>query len=138
MSTIADFNRRIQAVDIEVVIQASIEQTKEAAAQLNRDDLSVGLLATSNPIVPRYSPGYAHKKGFTTPDLYVTGGFYRGIYAKVGQKTIDFGSTDSKAGSLEAKYGKFIYGITQSSKSAYALGTLRPALNQNLRTAIGI
>lgn len=138
MSTIASFNRRIQAVDIELIIQQSIEQTKDVAAQLNRDDLSVGLLATSNPITPRYSPAYAKKKGKLTPDLYSTGDFYKGIFAKVNAKTIDFGSTDIKAASLEARYTKFIYGLTANAKSAYALGTLRPVLNQNLRAAIGI
>jgi len=138
MSTIADFNRRIQAVEIEQVIRVSIDETSEDAAQYNRDDLSEGLLATSNPIVPGYSPAYAKKKGFLTPDLYVTGDFYRGIFAKVKDKTIEFDSTDPKAGALKAKYGKFIYGITQESKSAYAKGSLRPVLNKNLRTAIGI
>lgn len=137
-TTIAGFNRRLQAVDIEAVIHQSIDETSEEAAKGNRDDLSVGLLATSNPITPKYSPAYARKKGFTTPDLYVTGGFYRGIFAKVGPKTIDFGSTDEKAALLESKYGKFIFGLSQDAKSAYALGALRPVLNQNLRDAIGI
>jgi len=138
MGTIASLNRRIQAVDINQIIRESIDETSENAAQFNRDDLSVGLLSTSNPITPSYSHGYARKKGFTTPDLYVTGGFYRGIFAKVRGNMIEFDSIDEKAKSLEARYGKFIYGLTQDAKSAYALQILRPILNRNLCYAIGI
>ena len=138
MGTIANFNRRVQVVDIETIIRISIDETSEDAAQYNRDDLEVGLLATSNPIIPEYSPAYAKKKGFTTPDLYVTGSFYRGIFARVNGAMIEFNSIDEKAKILEAKYGKFIYGLTQDSKSSYALGALRPVLNKNLRAAIGI
>lgn len=138
MSTIANLNRRIQVVDIRQVISLSIDQTSDDAAQFNRDDLSVGLLATSNPIIPAYSPQYAKKKGFTTPNLYVTGSFYRGIFATVEGNAIHFDSIDDKAAQLEAKYGKFIYGLTQDAKSAYALKALRPVLNGNLRKEIGI
>lgn len=138
MGTIVNFNKLVQAIDIDAIIHQSIDETKDRAAQFNRDDLSVGLLATSNPITPAYSAQYANKKGFTTPNLYDKGPFYAGIFANVGQSTIDFGSTDIKAASLEARYTKFIYGLTQDSKSAYSLGTLRPILNKNLKTAIGL
>lgn len=148
MGTIASLNRRIQSVNFKEVVVISMEQTKDEMVKLNQDDLSVSLLSTSNPITPRYRSGaYAKTKfalnpaaGLGSPDLKVTGAFYRGIYVTVDLASYSYtmGSNDEKATSLQLKYTPKIFGLTYDSKSIYALQTLRPVLNANLRTAIGI
>lgn len=138
MGTIADMLKRVKSVQMDQIIQQSVDQTKDSIPELNKHQLEVGLLATSNPIVPKYSPSYAKKKGFTTPNLYVSGDFYRGLYTTVNGNTFTTNSSDIKAFPLETKYSKFIFGLTKDSKTAYSLGVLRPVLNKNLREAIGI
>lgn len=148
MSTIRNFNNRIQSVNFKEVVALSMNQTKDEMVKFNQDDLSVSLLSTSTPITPRYKSGaYAKNKfalnpsaGLGSPDLKLTGSFYRGIYVTVDLASYSFtlNSTDSKSTQLELRYTPKIFGLTYDSKSIYALQTLRPVLNANLRIAIGI
>ncbi len=134
MGTIRSVTKAYTQIDFDQIKADSVEQTKDIAAQLNRDDLSVGLLATSNPITPQYSPAYAKKKGTTTPNLYFTGAFYKGIFVEVNKTTLTFNSSDIKATPLEARYSKYIFGLTADSKAEYAK-QLRPILIAKLKAA---
>lgn len=138
MGTIRNLYSKVKQVDMDKIITDSIEQTKDAAVQFNKDDLSVGLLSTSNAIVPQYSASYAKKKGFTTPDLYVTGDFYGGISVEVQNDSLLFNSSDEKSWQLEARYTKYIFGLTKDSKTEYSIGVLKPILTLNLRNAMGL
>lgn len=148
MGSVLSFNRRIQAVDIDKIIEESIDYTKDELAVLNRSDLLQGYLSTGDKIVPVYrSLPYALEKasqnplaGIGTPDLRLTGSFYAGIQVVVnfGQNSITTNSTDEKSEMLQNKYTPLIFGTTKQSKSLYALQTLKPVLFDNVKRAIGI
>lgn len=67
----------------------------------------------------RYSPGYARKKGKSSPiDLKDTGSFHRKTYAEVLPDYIEFDSTDSKAQMLKQRSGEDIFGLTDANTEA--------------------
>lgn len=148
MGTIASFTRRVQAVDIHEIIETSVEETKDEIAVLNRSDLLQGLKADGTKIGdtdPYRFPLYAQEKneqnslpGLGNPDLKLTGAFYAGINVTVnrGQNSFTIDSDDQKSGMLQKKYGNLIFGLTQASKSLYALETLKPILLEKVRGAI--
>lgn len=84
---------------------------------LNREQLKEEhKTAKDQFITPKYSRNYAIKKGFTTPDLYVTGLMFNemSIETKGQQFTINSG-VDYAPGLVE-KYGSDIFGIAISKQ----------------------
>lgn len=79
-----------------------------------------GIKATGEAITyqgrSKYSPGYAKKKGRSSPiDLKDTGSFHRKTYAEVLADAVEFSSTDAKTKMLEERSGEDIFGLTDES-----------------------
>src|SRR5690606_11492620 len=85
------------------------------------------LKATMNP-----NPG----KG--TPDLNLTGSFYRGFEVAVTKDEFTIGSTDPKTDWLEERYGEKIFGFTPDSRKRYALGVFHDAVKLYITQVTGL
>lgn len=145
MATINQLQVKIKAVKVAEISQQSIEETKEAIVERQKDQLLHGLNAEGQPIGEYKNPLYAEVKnrmnplpGEGVPDLKLTGAFYSGINVQVTPDTFKTESTDNKAPDLEKKYGEQILGLDKENKSAYMQDDLKPVFVRNIRNAIGL
>lgn len=148
MSTIFDFNKRIQAVEIRPIIALCVEQSQYEILAFNRGQLYMGEGSNDKLLSPSYrSEGYAEfkesmnpKPGLGTPDLFLTGAFYNSLQMDVNksQMTFTVGSKEEKAPKLERKYGEKIYGLNSENKAYFSQEILRPKIVDKLRSAIGV
>lgn len=112
------------------VILGIIEDQSDVISDYNRNQLKHGRGSDGEPIEPMYgSLFYALEKnrmnplaGYGTPDLFLTGAFYRGFFVSITGKSFSLSSSDRKTGSLLEKYGPNIFGLTNDSISIYAKG----------------
>jgi len=98
---------------------------------LNREQLKEEhKTAKDQFIIPKYSKNYAKRKGFTTPDLYVTGLMFKEmtIESKGQQFTINSG-VDYAPGLIE-KYSSDIFGIAISKRDQAKQITTRELADQ--------
>ena len=128
----------------EVAYQASAKADEAIRYSLpdmedfNAEQMLSGIDADGNEIRPEYrSDDYAQFKqsinrrpAFGTPDLRLTGSFQSGLFAKYDGNNVVFGSTDSKASGLEAKYGSSIFGLTDENKEDVKNGIIFPRFLQ--------
>lgn len=114
---------RVKAIDIDEIILGSAMELSETIVALNSAQLLSGYDSDGKTLEPEYrSKKYAeYKKGIGAkppkgiPDLYLTGDFQNGMFAKlVESDTIVVDSTDYKASRLEKKYGA-IFGLDDES-----------------------
>jgi hypothetical protein len=68
-------------------------------------------------------------------DLKLTGDFYSGFFALTDSFPITFSSNDSKAESLELKYGKEIFGLDQESLEQFRI-EIKPQVQEEFRKII--
>lgn len=99
----------------------ALQSRENVITGLNRVNLSRGQLSTGEPVRPDYSPGYASYKGFTTPDLKDTGGFYRSLYVAIDKQSqaVQVRSDEMRDGinlaeHLATKYSEDIYGLQKT------------------------
>ena len=124
-----ELQRNANAIDIkglfrDVLLDVS---TQNMIVELQKEQLLQGKDSTGNDIEPQYRNAYysAMKQGmnslpvYRTPDLKLTGAFYRAIYFDTGKMNLT--SSDSKTASLKEKYGEGILGLNEDS-----LEKLRP------------
>lgn len=128
--TIKGMLEKVRTVNLRAEVPQIILETSQEIVQLNRDQLRQGIKSNGVTLLEYKSFEYAERKhamnpapGFGNPDLYLEGDFYRGFQvAKITSRSFDLLSTDSKSDSLEEKYGEKIFGLTQKSRTQYALG----------------
>ena len=114
---------------------AKVVDGNQQLINLNRDQLSSHKLSTGATITPSYSPSYAAFKGFSEPDLKLTGSFHREMFIKVSDDKYNIGSADSKTLKLLAKYSNDIFGIAESNKNkAYSITI--PAMRKSYQTNV--
>lgn len=128
MATIFDMYERAKAANSNAkgVTVGIIEDHSDVLTDLNKDQLKRGTDSIGEKIHPMYgSIIYSIEKnnknplaGFGTPDLNLTGAFYRGFYLLLNGMSFKIDSNDSKTGSLKDKYGD-IFGLSDSSLSTY-------------------
>lgn len=145
MSTALQLRERIRAMDIDVISQNSLEETKDDIVKKQKEQLLQGLNAKGEKIGRYRSNKYARAKnqmnplaGLGVPDLKLTGAFHSGINIQVNTETFKTESTDSKGPELEAKYGKEILGLNEESKDEYVKESLRPEFIKRVRQASGL
>lgn len=120
----------------------SIENTKSAIVDLNRQQLEEGLTSSGGRFRRYRSESYAffkHDKnpipGLYNPDLNLTGAFYSKIEIKVTEDELIFQNTDPKAAMLEESYGEAnIYGLTPDSKIRYISQDLWPVFISKVKS----
>lgn len=111
-----------------------INENEDLIAGLIEGQLNARQDGDNNPISPRYSPSYAAFKGFSTPDLKLTGDFHRSIYAQATQQGAAIGATDEKTDALVARYGAEVLKLSEQNADFFNRDTLLPEIQErNLR-----
>lgn len=115
--TLDSFINNVRNLDAkDLIIKAAALNTKELA-DLNRDNLSKGMLSSGEQTMEYASIGYTNYKAslgsVSVPnmDFKLTGSFHAGIDAKVGNE-IAFNSSDSKTSNLLSRFGNDLLGVT--------------------------
>lgn len=120
--TVTELNKKIKAVNIELLKEAAVEKNKELIAQANRDQMRAGQDSTGKAITPEYaSDKYsAFKKSIGslaptgTPDLLISGAFHSGLETVVESGQYHIASTDDKSPFLLKRYPTVI-GLSKES-----------------------
>jgi hypothetical protein len=124
MVTIENLLQRVQKVNIPYLVTLSLIDSSEEYIRLQQEQLSRGERADGKPIFnlktgsTKYSPGYAKKKGKSSPiDLHDKGDFYGGLFIQVDEpKIARVDSTDWKSEMLQENYGEPILTLNDESK----------------------
>jgi len=137
MRTLGDLINAVQKLDIDYLISNSLLESREDYVRLQQEQMLKGEREDGSPIFnlktgsDQYSPGYAKRKGKSSPiDLRDTGAFQGGIFFKIDDAqsfTVD--SDDSKSGMLQENYGKQIFGLNDESNVQFI-----QVFKQNLST----
>lgn len=149
MATIPEMLRRLKSVNLESQVPVIISNTSGEMVKLNREQLKLRGENSKGITIKSYAPynsvPYALQKnqmnpspGLFNPDLFLTGAFARGFYAKVSQNKVIFGSTDFKSDDLERKYGKQIFGLTKDSKRVYLDTSVMPEIRRYITQQTGL
>lgn len=156
--TLHELQRRLKGFNILTELADSVDETKEAVVELNREQLLHGLDSEGNYLSPTYledpffkSPEsgkrYAEWKAriepkrdkpFFVPNLFITGRYHSTIDLSVTQETMVTTSDDPAADSIEAKFGEDIYGLNSESKSEYIPNHLLPILQTKITGKLGL
>lgn len=118
-----DFQNNLLNINVWVLLTPILEKHFGELENLNRKQLSEGIMADGSPMVDYKDPSYADFKDkhiptyniYPTTDLRYTGNFYDKIKASIDLFGISVESFDAKARQLEGKYGSEIYGLTEGS-----------------------
>jgi len=119
---------------------SAVVEHNEKLMQLNKAQLKRSKTAKGTPLInsmtgsESYSPGYAKYKGYTKPDLFDTGDFYKEmdiIYNEPNEYFLT--SYVPYTGHLVKMYSEDLFGINDSKK-AYAITT--PLLAAEYRKAV--
>lgn len=142
--TITGLRQRLQSLDIEKVASNSLDETKDAFVELNKEQMFEGKNKQGDPIGMYQSKQYSAyknalnpKPGYGVPDLKLTGAFYRGIKMDVSGVRFTVVSTDSKSSALENKYGD-IFGLSTPFKSEFIDRSLQPEFIKEVKQSLGL
>lgn len=118
MTTVAEMLRRFERIEIIGEVQQSLYDSREEYVKHQKDQMIHGVAKDGSLIGKYKNPQYSTMKyalsslaGFGNVDLKKTGQYQQGIFAEIRESEIVIGSLDSKATTLEKKYGKRIYGL---------------------------
>jgi hypothetical protein len=123
----------VRKVNIREIFMDTIQAEEKTILDKNRGQLSRGKTAEGNDITPEYSDRYAEYKGFSTPDLYLTGDFYSEFVLQEQTGTFHFGSADWKSPILIDKYGIEIFGLTDRNMVEFINRTFYPQMMRRIR-----
>ena len=99
--------------------EVAIMKNEDKVVQLNIDQMLKSTKADGSPILPLYSEGYAKKKGFSNPNLKVTGDFHNEMLLTVFGDQYNITSSNFVTPFLENMYGTQIFNLNaDSSKKA--------------------
>ena len=121
--TLKEFYISLKAIDIQTIIEDAVWENKDYIVELNQSQLHQGLTSKGTAIHPLYrSKTYAEYKASLstydapnwTPDLFLTGAFYKSFGLEIGNGEYDIYSNDSKADDLTKKYAD-ILGLTSEN-----------------------
>jgi hypothetical protein len=146
MASIAQVYNKIKTLSIEDVARKSIEDTKDAIADFNAEQMFQGLRSDGAEINPQYSHttiAIKKEKGQPTDRVTLkdTGAFYAGIRVVVTGDNITIDSTDEKNDALFEKYStqrSNIFGLSPQYKREYMNEVLAPEWKRNVHEATGL
>jgi len=102
--------------DIDIYVNGIIDDNQELL-NLNREQLKEEhKTAKDQFIIPKYSKAYAKKKGFSTPDLYVSGDMFKAMSIEAKGQQFTINSSVDYAPKLEDQYSSDIFGIAPSNQ----------------------
>jgi hypothetical protein len=141
--TLHELSRRLKGFELLHEVQEAVIETSNDIITLNQGQMSLGRRADGTEITPTYSDltiMLKDEKGQESRwvTLKDTGSFWSDMFVDVGNNSYEVGSADAKAQSLEKKYGKRIFGLTNESKSEeYIPLHLLPAVQQRITKRLG-
>lgn len=146
MGTIKKIQTQVRRLDLRSQMPVLIEQTANEIEELNKAQLyQRGEDSTGTKLDPYRSTIYGEFKhrmnpspGLGTPDLFLTGAFYRGFFVRVTPTTFGVDSRDSKSSDLKRKYGETIFGLTRASKRDYIQIALWQAVKNYVTSTSGL
>jgi hypothetical protein len=141
--TLHDLNRRLKGFELLEVVHDAVIETSNEIITLNQGQMSLGVRADGTEITPSYSDltiMLKDEKG--QESRWVTlrdkGDFWNDMFVDVGNNSYEVGSADAKAGKLEKKYSKRIFGLTKESRrEEYIPNYLLPAVQQRITKQLG-
>lgn len=129
--TIKGMLEKVRTVNLRAEVPEIILRTSSEILELNKQQLYQEGIRSDGITLREYRnfdyAAYKHSlnpaPGPGIPDLYLEGSYYRGFQVfNITSRSFDINSTDSKAESLEERFGEQVYGLTQKSRKVYALG----------------
>jgi len=103
--------------NIDKYVEGIIDDNQDLL-NLNREQLKEEhKTAKDKFIVPKYSKNYAKKKGFQTPDLYVTGDMFNAMTIEAKGQQFTINSSVDYAPKLIDQYSGDIFGIAPTKQS---------------------
>lgn len=124
--------------NLKTLIAIAGEENKEELADLNVTQMEQGLASTGKNITPKYSPKYARFKGFTTPNLKVTGDYHSSIDVERKGDRLLFFSKDAgsdKVNFLDEHYDNNQYGIAPQNEQI-AADEIEPSLFKKVQKGL--
>lgn len=105
--------------DLDLYQAEAIEMSDKEIVRLNQKQLKSSKLSTGQPIKPKYSKAYSKKKGYSSPDLFLTGELYKEMFVDVQENSGEyFVVSDAPHTKYPvAKYGKEVFGLTKESSN---------------------
>jgi hypothetical protein len=143
MATIKEVNDRIQALDLRNKVPEILEDTSEAIADTQAEQMFVGQRSDGAEILPDYTDytiAIKEEKGQPTDRVTLrdTGSFQEKIAIAVKSDRFTISSTDDKTGKLEKKYSKQIFGLNTHYLEEYGREVFRPRLKQYIEETTGL
>lgn len=148
MGTVASLIRNLNTLDLGSEVVEAVKETAQDFIDINTEgQLLQGTNASGGLIKPNYADKYyARKKaimnplpGFGTPDLKLTGEFYKRFeIGKVDTQQIEIKSDVDYAQYLEAKYSENIYGLNDTNRPKYTFGAFFEALKKRITNVTGL
>ena len=147
MTTIHAMLKRVKSVDLQTIGVNIVVDNKIELLDLNKDQLlNDGMNKNMVKLRSYRSASYARRKnqrnpspGLGTPDLYNTGAFQDGFTLKINSKSsFDIFSTNSKNSELTKKYGKDIFGLTETSKETFGREVMQPELVREVKKILKV
>ena len=145
MATISEIKKKVDVArkGVEQAVAKAILDNEQEILDLVRIDqlLKKGIDGLGSPLTPEYHPFTVNRKlGLSPPQetdhvtLRDTGAFYRAFTTDYGSSKLEIFSTDSKATSLETKYGDDIYGMTKENQRKLSEKIIVPSLRAYLKS----
>jgi hypothetical protein len=129
----------LNQLNTDKVIDQSIDQTLPDLEDINRERMLNGVKSdqTLMPIYSKTSQTVFGKANIRI-QLYDTGDFQKAIFSERDGNKIITDSEDYKSEILKQKYGEFIFGTGGEYKRKYIKDFLRPEMNKEITSLIGL
>ena len=133
---------KLQNIPIRSFVVNALNDSENEITDLNKEQLEIGVNSNNIMITPKYrSQRYARYKTQVkgskapqgTPNLKLTGSFYRDFYSRANKSVLEIGSTNDKSDELQKKYSNQgnIFGLTNISK-----GSLREVIFNKIKQPV--
>lgn len=145
MTTILGMIRKFESIKLRAQVPIIIEETKDVLISLNQEQLLKGVDSNGETLLPYRNQNYALYKnslnplaGMGTPDLKLSGQFFKEWVVKVSNSEMEFDSNDSKTPNLVKKYGDTVFGLSEESRKTYTFGAFYDGVRKHIEEKTGL
>ena len=147
MTTIRGMLNKLEKLDVAGESIRIIQRTSYEAEALNKEQLyNYGVRRDGTKIKPEYKSAYYDREknymnrrpGYGTPDLFLTGSFFKGFTVSIDNYSLKIDSLDSKSEGLKARYSADIFGLTLDNRRVYAIGIFYTELKKYITLNTGL
>lgn len=141
MATIKALLNRFENLNTDAIVAETMQESADAIAEKNKEQLYSGEDADGAEITPGYRPltiAIKQSKGQPTDRVTLrdTGSFYQGIYVSVNGDRLITDSRDTKSAKLQDKYGEKIFGLNDKFSFEVIKETIRPVFKNKIQEAV--